>query len=103
MTAHAVDQAQKGVVIYNRLRSVVPIVFGAGVRAVVDYASAVKFMKSSVPYVKLRIVAEVVVHAGYKVIGILGIAAARIGRNAVLHPPEEGCRRPSGKRGITSS
>src|SRR5713226_855726 len=94
MAADGVDQAQECIVIYNGLRGVVSIVAGAGVRAIVDYTDAVKFMKSSVPRVELRIAAKVVVHAGYNVIGVLGIAATRIRRHAILNPVEEGsCRR----------
>src|SRR5258708_26316163 len=103
MTAHGVDQAQKRVVIYNRLRGVEPVAGGARVRAIVDHAKAVQFMKSSVPRVELRIVAEVVVHAGYNVISILGIAATRIGRNAILNSPEESGRGPRRKRSTTCS
>ncbi len=78
MSAHGVDQAQKGVVPSNDLRGVKPVAVGARVRAIVDDAGSVKFMKSSVPRVELCIVAQVVVHAGYKVICILGIAATCI-------------------------
>src|SRR5258708_11256237 len=102
MSANGVDKAQKGVVIYNRLRGVKPVAGGARVRAVVDYADGVKFMKSSVPRVELRIVAEVLVHAGYKVIGILGIASARIRRNGILDPAEESGRGPRRQRSTTS-